>query len=317
MQLKQLETFVAIADTGSFHAAAERMCLTQSAVSMQMRNLEESLRLELFERSVRPPRLSNTGLLLLEQAREIVTLCGKLLESSPVASQLTGSIRIGTIPGVSFILPETLDDLRKAYRHLQVRVVSRLTDELVTLVTQGRLDAAVVTEPRDHDPQLVSRPLLSEPLLVIASRDCTGQSDLELLKSNRYIGFNRKAEVSRVVEEELRRRRIKVDPIMELDTLDTFQMMVMRGLGVGVLPMSSIRERFMDDLYVVPFGSPALQRKVSLIQRRNHHATIFLDTLYEALSRVAGRRRAGESGTAAAKGPRSRKSPAKAKRPHG
>ena len=87
MHLRQLKTFVAIAESGSFHAAAEKMSITQSAVSMQMKNLEETLQLELFERSVRPPRPSNTGLLLLEQAREIVRLYDKILEASPVASR--------------------------------------------------------------------------------------------------------------------------------------------------------------------------------------------------------------------------------------
>jgi len=294
MQLRQLKTFVAIAESGSFHAAAEKMSITQSAVSMQMKNLEETLQLELFERSVRPPRLSNTGLLLLEQAREIVRLYDKILEASPVASQLAGSIRIGTIPGASFILPETLDNLRKTYRHLQVRVRSSLTDELVNLVAQGRLDAALVTEPNDLDSQLISRPVLSEPLLVLASHDQTGKSDVDLLKGNHYISFNRKAEVSRIIEESLRQRHIKVDPIMELDTLETFQMMIMRGLGVGILPISSIRERFLDDFYKVPFGSPALQRKISLVQRRTHHRQILLDTLFEALNRVARNHRSGE-----------------------
>ena len=77
MQLRQLRTLVAIADTGSFHAAAAKLGLTQAAVSMQVKSLEASLRLDLFERSVRPPRLNNTGLLLLEQAREITSLCDK------------------------------------------------------------------------------------------------------------------------------------------------------------------------------------------------------------------------------------------------
>lgn len=295
MQLKQLQTLVAIADTGSFHAAAAKLGLTQAAVSMQVKSLEKSLRLELFERSVRPPRLNNTGLLMLEQAREITSLCDKLLDASPVSSQLTGSIRIGTVPGMSFILPQTLDNLHQTYRRLQVRVVSDLADELVHQIDQGRLDAAVITQPQDLNPHLLSRPLLSEPLMVIAPRDYAGQSDVELLTSNPYIGFNRKAEVSRLIEQALNQRNIKVDPIMELDTLETFQMMVLHGLGVGVLPVSSVRKRFLDDLYIVPFGSPALQRTISLVQQREHHRQIFLDTLYDALSRVAANSRLKEN----------------------
>lgn len=295
MQLRQLRTLVIIADTGSFHAAAAKLGLTQAAVSMQIKSLEGSLRLELFERSVRPPRLNNSGLLLLEQAREITLLCDKLLDSSPVSGQLSGSIRIGTVPGVSFILPQTLDNLRKTYSRLQVQVVSGLADELVHQIGQGRLDAAVITQPQDLAPQLLSRPILSEPLLVIASQDRAGQSDVELLTGNPYISFNRKAEVSRLIEQALKQRHIKVDPIMELDTLETFQMMVLHGLGVGVLPLSSIRERFIEDLYTVPFGSPALHRTILLVQQREHHRQIFLDTLYDALSRVAADRKAGDS----------------------
>lgn len=294
MQLRQLRTLVAIADTGSFHAAAAKLGLTQAAVSMQMKSLEGSLQLELFERSVRPPRLNNTGQLLLEQVRDIVSSCDRLLDSSPVSSQLTGSIRIGTVPGMSFILPQTLDNLHKAYRSLQVRVVSDTAHALVREVAQGRLDAAVVTQPQDLDQQLLSRPLLSEPLMVIAPRDLAGQSDAELLTGNPYIGYNRRAEVSRLIEQALGQRHIKVEPIMELDTLETFQLMVLHGLGVGILPISSIRDRFKEELIMVPFGSPALQRTISLVQRREHHRQIFLDTLYDALSRVAGERRVSE-----------------------
>ena len=131
--------------------------------------------------------------------------------------------------------------------------------------------------------------------MVLAARDQAGKSDVELLKSNQYIGFNRKAEVSRMVEESLNRRYIAVDPIMELDTLETFQMMIMRGIGVGILPASSIRSHFEDKFYTAPFGSPALQRRLSLVQRRSHHRQMFLDTLYEALNRVADRVRLRDS----------------------
>jgi DNA-binding transcriptional LysR family regulator len=107
MQLRQLKTLIAIADTGSFHAAAEVVCITQSAVSMQMKNLEDQLQIELFERSVRPPRLSNSAQLILEQARKIVELSDNLLGTSPVAGQFAGFIRIGSIPGVCFMFADT------------------------------------------------------------------------------------------------------------------------------------------------------------------------------------------------------------------
>jgi DNA-binding transcriptional LysR family regulator len=291
MQLKQLKTLIAIADTGSFHAAAEVVCITQSAVSMQMKNLEEQLQIELFERSVRPPRLSNSAQLILEQARKIVELSDNLLETSPVAGQFSGFIRIGSIPGVSFMLPDTLCLLRDKYRDLQLRVFSNYTDELITQVLTGKLDAAVVTQPSELDAHLTSRQILVEPMVVLAPKDMTGTSDEVLLKTQPLISFNRKAEVSRRIEEALLQRRIKVDPIMEMDTLETFQMMIQRGLGIGILPVSSVRKHLRDDLYIVPFGTPPLTRKITLIQRSDHRRVSLLDAFYSTMVNVAGEQR--------------------------
>ena len=291
MQLRQLKTLIAIADTGSFHAAAEVVCITQSAVSMQMKNLEEQLQIELFERSVRPPRLSNSAQLILEQARKIVELSDNLLETSPVAGQFSGFIRIGSIPGVSFMLPDTLCLLRDKYRDLQLRVFSNYTDELITQVLTGKLDAAVVTQPSELDAHLTSRQILVEPMVVLAPKDMTGTSDEVLLKTQPLISFNRKAEVSRRIEEALLQRRIKVDPIMEMDTLETFQMMIQRGLGIGILPVSSVRKHLRDDLYIVPFGTPPLTRKITLIQRSDHLRVSLLDAFYSTMVSVAGERR--------------------------
>jgi DNA-binding transcriptional LysR family regulator len=291
MQLKQLKTLIAIADTGSFHAAAEVVCITQSAVSMQMKNLEEQLQIELFERSVRPPRLSNSAQLILEQARKIVELSDNLLETSPVAGQFSGFIRIGSIPGVSFMLPDTLCLLRDKYRDLQLRVFSNYTDELITQVLTGKLDAAVVTQPSELDAHLTSRQILVEPMVVLAPKDMTGTSDEVLLKTQPLISFNSKAEVSRRIEEALLQRRIKVDPIMEMDTLETFQMMIQRGLGIGILPVSSVRKHLRDELYIVPFGTPPLTRKITLIQRSDHRRVSLLDAFYSTMVNVAGEQR--------------------------
>jgi DNA-binding transcriptional LysR family regulator len=286
MQIKHLKTLIAIADTGSFHAAAEVVCITQSAVSMQMKNLEEQLQIELFERSVRPPRLSNSAQLILDQARKIVELSDNLMGTSPVAGQFSGFIRIGSIPGVSFMLPDTLFFLRDKYRDLQVRVFSNYTNELIAQVLAGKLDAAIVSQPLELDANLKARQILVEPMVVIAHKDLTGTSDEILLKTQPLISFNRKAEVSRRIEEALLQRRIKVDPIMEIDTLETFQMMVQRGLGIGILPISSVRKHQLNHIYVVPFGTPPLSRKITMVQRDDNRRVTLLDAFYSTMLNV-------------------------------
>jgi DNA-binding transcriptional LysR family regulator len=284
--LRKFKTFVAIADTGSFYSAAERVRITQSAVSMQMKSLEAHLQMELFDRTVRPPRLNATGRLMLERIRELVHMADALVDVAPVASQFRGSIELGTIPGASFVLPETLFRLNRTFTHLQVRVSSSLTEDLIEKVARDRLDAALVTAAVNLEPALTARSVLREPLLVLAPKTMAGMSDVELLEGNRYISYNRRAEVSRLIDGALKQRNIAVDPIMELDTLETFQMMIVKGLGVGILPMSSVREHLRDSFYTVPFGSPVVQRHIVLVQRRSHERQDVLDALYETFREV-------------------------------
>lgn len=286
MQLNHLKALVAIVDTGSFNSAAAKLGLTQAAISMQIKRLEGWLGFELFERSVRPPRLNNAGLLLLDQAREIVDMCEKFKEFAPISSELRGSIKIGAVTGLSHFFPRMFRDLRKKYRHLQVQIVTGYANDLARSVVRGRLDAALITEFPELDPELISRPILTDTLVVVSPRDYAGQSDIEILTGNPYVGPNRNSEVSRLIEQSLKKRRIKVDPIMEFDTVETLLMMVLNGLAVGINPKSTIGERYLDDLYMVSFGSPAIQRTVSLVQRRETRRPRFLDALYDALCRA-------------------------------
>ncbi len=286
MQLNHLKALVAIVDTGSFNSAAAKLGLTQAAVSMQIKRLEDWLGFELFERSVRPPRLNNAGLLLLDQAREIVDMCDRFKEFAPISSELRGSIKIGAVTGLSHFFPRMFRDLRKKYRHLQVQIVTGYANDLARSVVRGRLDAALITQFPELDPELISRPILTDTLVVVSPRGYAGQSDIEILTGNPYVGPNRNSEVSRLIEQSLKKRRIKVDPIMEFDTVETLLMMVLNGLAVGINPKSTIGERYLDDLYMVSFGSPAIQRTVSLVQRREARRPRFLDALYDALCRV-------------------------------
>jgi DNA-binding transcriptional LysR family regulator len=285
--LKQFRTLVVIADAGSFQDAARQLGVTQSAVSMQMKSLETQLQVSLFDRTVRPPRLNRAGRLMLERVREVLRLSEALTETAPAVSHFEGSIMLGTIPGASFVLPEALYRLNQTYPRLQIRVSSSLTHELRSAVHAQRLDAALVTLPRTVGRRLSARSVLREPLMVLAPLACAGQSDVELLQQNRYISYNRKAQVSKLIEATMSARRIRVAPIMELDTLETFQQMIVKGLGVGILPASSIRAHLRDSLYVVPFGVPPIYRELALLQRMRHPQHQLLDALYETFCEVA------------------------------
>ena len=145
MNLRHLETMLAIAETGSFAAAADRVGVTQSAVSMQMRALEAVIGAELFDRARRPPVLSDLGRGLLGPARAVLRAAEDLLVAASGAA-LRGRLRLGVIPtAATGLVPDALALLAARAPDLQIRIESGLSVDLARRVSQGALDAALVT----------------------------------------------------------------------------------------------------------------------------------------------------------------------------
>jgi DNA-binding transcriptional LysR family regulator len=146
LDIDQLRTFVAIADTGSFTRAADIVHKTQSAVSMQMKRLEERVGRELFEREGRASKLSEDGERLLDYARRIVRLQAECIASFSDAD-LTGRVRLG-LPDdyADRYLPEILAHFSRANPRAEVTVVCEPTPNLVDRVQAGDLDLAIITQ---------------------------------------------------------------------------------------------------------------------------------------------------------------------------
>ncbi|MDG2286814.1 MAG: LysR family transcriptional regulator [Alphaproteobacteria bacterium] len=290
MSLRQLETLVAIADAGSFHAAAGRLSITQSAVSMQMKALEEDLQTPLFDRSRRPPTLRENARPLIEQARHILRLYESFQIDARADGAVAGILRIGVIPTASTgILPDALAILRERTPRLQVRIENELSTELVRRVERGMLDAAILTEPSRLNAGLGSRVILEERLLVVAPIDSPGESDVDLLTALPFVRFNRRAGVGRVIDGALRSRGIEVRERMELDSIESILMMVSRGLGVAIAPERSISAEQRGSLKCIPFGDPPVRRRVGLVERAGQDRSTLTDALYDALVEVARR----------------------------
>lgn len=295
MRLRQLKTFVTISDLGSFVAAADRLGMTQSAVSMQMKGLEEMFETLLFDRSLRPPKLTESGRLLVEQAREIVLLYEGLHHNLIVDGELAGLLRVGVVPGVSVnLLPQALDTLRRRHSRLRIKVDNGLSVGLLRRLGQGELDAAIITEPTRLADDFDCRTIRDEPLMAVAHPDESGARDAELLAALPYVYFNRRSLIGRIIDDGLRVRHITVDDAMELDSMEAIMRMVSRGLGVAIVPRSAITEEFKDAVYQVPFGDPPLRRRVGLVKRTGDRHDATVDALYQVLRHTVGETDAGD-----------------------
>jgi DNA-binding transcriptional LysR family regulator len=287
MRLRQLKTFVTISDLGSFVASADRLGMTQSAVSMQVKGLEESFETELFDRSLRPPKLTESGRLLVERAREIVLLYEGLHHDLIVDGELAGLLRLGVVPGISVnLLPQTLGILRHRHPRLRIKVENGMSSDLLRRLGQGELDATIVTEPNRLAEDLECRTIRNEPLMVVAHPDESGARDKALLSSLPYIYFNRHSLVGRIIDEGLRSRNIRPEDTMELDSMGAIMRMVSRGLGVAIVPASTITDEFKESVYRVPFGDPPLRRRVGLVKRTGDRHATTVDALYQVLREI-------------------------------
>ncbi|MDC7712410.1 LysR family transcriptional regulator [Vogesella indigofera] len=290
MSLRALRTLVAIAQHGSFVRAAEAVCLTQSAVSLHVRSLEEDFNAPLFDRTRRVPVLTEAGHRAVERAREILSLYDGIAAELGDHGELTGRLRIGAIQtALAGPLPAALAALRKAHPRFRVMLNSGMSAELAIRIDAGELDAAVTTEPvKPHPAGLVSTALYQEGFWIIAPPGMENSDAKNLLQENAFIRFDRRAWAGRTIDAELRRMRLRVQTEMELDSQDAIIQMVASGLGVAVIPLSTRELVKLPGLTYLPFAAPQAQRTVVLLEREDRPAGRLTAALADAIRVQAG-----------------------------
>lgn len=286
MELRQLKTLVAISDYGTFAAAADAIGLTQSAVSLQIKGLEQDIGTEIFDRRHRPPLLNDKGRTLVEQARKVLKMCDDIAHQGADVP-LEGVLTFGAVPtSIASILPPALAMMRQRHPKLQIRVSSGLSAELAAATRSGQLDAAIVSKPNQLTDGLIENHITREPLLVIAPPDVPGETDREILEAASYIQFSRRAWVGQHIDHYLRDRGIKVKRGMEIDSLDAITRMVSFGLGVSVVPVPRTASGILDSLKWLPFGDPPLHRSLVMIERQASPQSNLVAALTEVLRKV-------------------------------
>ena len=302
MSIRNLRTFVAVARHGTFAAAAREIGLTQAAISIQMRALEEELKIRLFDRSARAVVLNTAGRGLLGRAQEIIALYDGL-GAAASADDPGGMLNVGAIPPTfAKLLPDALLRLRRSFPRIDVRVVNGVSRELTAKVEEGELDAALVAEPPAKlGRNLAWHPLLREPLVLLAASRAHVTSLRALLAQTAFIRVNRLSWTGRLVDATLRGHGIKVNDVMELDSLETIREMVARGFGVSILPLHE--SRWSDDPRVKawPLVQPTTYRTVGLVERRQEGRGQLVAALKQCLlEQPKEKRKAGASSRALA-----------------
>jgi DNA-binding transcriptional LysR family regulator len=285
MDVKSLYTFIAVVDHGSFAQAAEALELSASAISVQMRGLEADVDLRLFDRSRRPPVLTQEGRDFIGRAREVIKIWEDLSESLRRDSN-AGKLRIGAVhTAVSTLLPAALRRLRESHPRLEMRLTTGLAHELEASLRAGLIDVALTTGTTELAPGFIFTTISAQRLVVVAHASAQGTDFRDLLQNNPYVRFSRQARVGEMVERALEHNGIQVQTVMEVDTQDGVLALVAAGLGVSVVPDHP--KLHSPQLRVMPLGDPPPLRLLGLMFDPNTPRRRFCDLLCTELRREA------------------------------
>lgn len=286
MSIRALRSFIAISKYGSFAAAADHIGLSQAAVSLQVKKLEDGLECELFDRSGHKPILNTRGQMLLVEAEEIINHYDRLKGIVHQDESFSGPLIIGSINTVQVNpLPNVIFEIQEAHPYLQISIKSGLSAELAIAVDMGRLDFAITTEPELVLPQSLSwKPYFDEPFYVIAPLNFKEDTPKELLENHPYVCFDRQAWAGRKVERRLRQEGIATHETMELDSLEATLKMAQASLGVAVVSLPDARKKEIEKtMKVVPFTSPPFSRPIGLIYKTDSRWASVINTFFDAL----------------------------------
>ena len=248
MELRQLRAFSCIAETGSFTASASRLHVTQAAISMQIRQLEEELGVKLFVRAPRRVMLTEAGELLLQRTRRILREHDAAVEvMEEIAGARRGRLRIGSASAMvtTEALPAILPKLIDAYPAAEVSVTSGTSDSLVRQILGGELDVAFVSLP--VEAQGIETMVLNEDELVaiVSPRHpLAGKRVVNaiLLGQEKLILGEQGGNTRRQLDDFFEKSGITPHVAMELSRQAAIKRMVEEDLGVGIIAAHSVRE---------------------------------------------------------------------------
>lgn len=278
MEIRQLKAFLAIAEAKTFTAGARRVNVTQAAISMQIRQLEEEVGLPLFTRTPRRVILTEAGEYLLERARKILREHDSALaEIAEVAGAEYGRLRIGSASGTFAMnqLPGIMAKLREKFPNAELSVSSGTSQTLVDKMMHGELDSAFVSLPVDN-LNVSTESLFSDEIVAIAHPKHPLAKEKFIsaatLAGEKLILGERGGNTRRMIDEFFQAANVRPNIVMELSRQEAITQMVENGLGVGMAGAKSVAKEIREGRLISWFIEGAeIKWELGLARLRGGH----------------------------------------------
>jgi DNA-binding transcriptional LysR family regulator len=268
IMLRELRTFLAVVRHGTFARAGTQIGLTQSAVSAQIQRLEGELGFALFDRTGRSASLNAAGKRIVEVAHEVLVVYARLA-TQDAASESAGLLRVGAIASVqTSLMVDAIQQFRAASPGWRIRVLPGVSLNLLAQVDSGELDLAVVIKPPFAlPPELKWHLLVSEPFVLLVPRKLAKEPWRVLLAREPLIRYDRNSFGGRLVDRFIKRMRINVDDVVELDELQGIVGLVAAGVGVAIIPQAATLH-IPSSVRTLTLGDDTFYREVGIVERK-------------------------------------------------
>ena len=289
MDTNQLTAFIAVAETSSFSLAAERLHLTQPAISKRIAVLEQMIGSSLFDRIGKRVSLTEVGQILLPHAKKIL----REMEDTKIAIQnlsvsVAGRFSLASSHHIGLHrLPPVLKQYSGLYPRVSIDISFLDSEQAYHQVAHGEIELAVVTLAPVEVNNIVSRPVWEDQLGIMTSRDhaLTRLADVKLADLLDYPAIMPAANTftRQLVENIFKDHKIRLEVDMSTNYLETIKMMVSVGMAWSILPMTMLDA----SLAVLPVKDISLSRKLGYIHHRDHTLSNAARAFIEILDRSA------------------------------
>src|SRR6185312_4170453 len=293
--LRQLRYFNALARQGHFGRAAEACAISQPALSMQIKELEDALGGVLLERGPRQVALTTFGEEAAPRVRDILRLVDELEDLARASrDRLAGRLRIGMIPTIApYLLPEVIGNLTRMHPELDIHVRETLTPKLIQELAQGQLDTAIVALPVS-EPSLVEVALFSEHFLLVRPGEFEG-TPAPSSKTLRAMRLLLLEEGHCFRDQALSFCNMQSTPpreVLDASSLSTLVQMVSAGIGVTLIPEMAVAvETQSASVSVARFKNPQPSRTIGMVWRKTTPLARQLLQISEVVCLAAGKAR--------------------------
>ena len=279
MEIKNIKTFLKVAVTQNFSKAAQQLGYSQSAVTIQIQQLEKELGIPLFERLGKKVYLTEQGEAFISYANNIVKAADTALIFCSSEKTPSGSLRIGGAESIcTALLPQLLPAFHDMYPNIKITIRSGTTEELMALAKSNEIDCILTLDHRIYRNEWICAAKRTEDIIFVTLKDPAAPSqsflEIEKLAARPFILTEVGAAYHYELEKLLSERELHISPVLEIGNTETIIHLLKKGMGYSFLPRFTVKEELQrSTLTEVGTNLPPVKMFNQLFYHKNKYVT--------------------------------------------